>query len=60
MSVSAHWNAESTCKTKVCKFDHAFLVDEQVLRLQIAMQNSVGMTVGQTGQELVHVALNKG
>lgn len=59
VSVSAHGDAESTGKTEISKLDHAILVDEQVLGLQIAMQNSVRMAVRQTGQKLVHVALVK-
>lgn len=41
VSVSADRDAEGASKTKVGELDHTVFIDEQVLRLQIAMQNAV-------------------
>jgi hypothetical protein len=45
MGVRPQRDTERTCKTEVRKFEVVSLVDEQVLRLQVAMQNPVRVAV---------------
>ena len=44
----------SSCETKVCDLDRTAIVHEEVARLQVAVQNPVGMAMGDGGQELKH------
>lgn len=52
VSVSAERNTESAGQTKIGQLEVAFLVDEQVLRLQVTVQNTVGVAVARTLKEL--------
>ena len=37
--------------------DGAAVVDEKILRLEVAVEHAVGVAVGDAGQQLMHVAL---
>lgn len=47
-------DSEGARKAEVCKLELAFQVDEEVLRLQIAVQDAVGVAEVNALQELVH------
>jgi len=51
-------DAEGAGETEVCQLELAFVVDEKVLRLQIAVQDPVGMAEVNALQELVHERFN--
>lgn len=55
---SVDGNAESACKTKVSELELTLVVDQQVLRLEIAMEDSVIMAEGDTAEQLVHEGLD--
>lgn len=57
VGVCPHRNAKSSRKAKICKFKIVFLVDKQILRLQVAMQDSVRMTVQKASIELMSKSL---
>mmetsp|Transcript_25082 Transcript_25082/g.40705 ORF Transcript_25082/g.40705 Transcript_25082/m.40705 type:complete len:205 (+) Transcript_25082:170-784(+) len=44
--------------TKVCNLDHAAIIDQNVLALDIAMNNVLGVRVVQSLHQLVHIFLN--
>ena len=52
-------NAEGACQTEVGELELPSSVDEQVLRLQIAMQNAMGVAEGDPPNELVEIGLQK-
>lgn len=52
VSVSTERNTEGASETKIGQLQVALLVDEQVLRLQVAVQDAVGMAVASTLEEL--------
>lgn len=45
MSISTKGNAESPSKAKVRKFEVQVFVNEQILRFEITVQNSMRMTI---------------
>ena len=45
VSVHADWYAECARQSKVCEFDDAPAVDEQVLRLEVAVNDSALVAV---------------
>lgn len=47
-------NECSVCPTKIGQFELALVVDEQVLRLQVSVEDFPLVTVGQTTQQLEH------
>ena len=53
MGVCPHGNTERPCKTKVGELQIVVLVNQEVLRLEIAVKNTVRMTVKQAGVELM-------
>ena len=55
--VGSDGDAERSGEAEVCEFDGAVSVDEEVLRLQVAVQHAVRVAVGDARQELVQVAL---
>jgi hypothetical protein len=52
VSVSAERNTECAGETKIGQLQVAFLVDEQVLRLQVTVQDTVGVAVARAFEEL--------
>lgn len=59
VGVGPHWNTERTSETKVRKLEVIMLIDEQVLRFQITMENSMRMTIEQSRVELVQEFLQE-
>ena len=57
MSVTPHWNTERASQPEVGELDVSAAVDEQILRLQIAMQNAVRMNITHSVEQLTSVAL---
>lgn len=57
VSVRTNRDTEGACQTKVSQLDVATRVDEQILRLQIAVHNAARVAVVQTNKDLVNVAL---
>jgi hypothetical protein len=51
--VRAEWNTECARETEVGELEVVPFVDEQVLRLEIAVQNPVRVAVEQAGRQLV-------
>ena len=45
MSVRSHGNAERSRKTEVSKLEVVIFIDQQILRLEVAMEDAVRMTV---------------
>lgn len=43
VGVSPHWDAEGAREAEVGELEHAVAVDEEVLRLQVAVQHAVCM-----------------
>lgn len=58
MGVGLDREAEGACEAKVSKLDVTVLVDEEVLRLQIAVHDSVRVAVGCCLQDLIREALD--
>lgn len=52
VGVSAERNTEGASQTEICQLQVAFLVDEQVLWLQVTVENAVGMAVARALEEL--------
>ena len=52
VSVGAERNTEGASETKIGQLQVALLVDEQVLRLEVAVQNAVGVAVASALEEL--------
>ena len=59
MRVCPDRNAEGACQTEVGELELPSSVNEQVLGLQIAMQNAVGVAEGDAPNELVEIGLEK-
>jgi hypothetical protein len=53
VSISPHWNAESSSQPKVRKLEIIILINQEILGLQVAMKDSVGMAVQQALVELM-------
>ncbi len=53
-----NWDAECTSKTEVCEFEDAFVVYEEVLGLEIAVEDSVCVAEVDAFEELVHKGFN--
>ena len=58
MGICPEWHTKSTSKTEICQLEVTVLVDQQVLRLQVTMQNSVGMAVAHALAQLHHEPLD--
>lgn len=48
-------NAESTGQTEICKLELTFVVDKEILRLEIAVKNSVFVAEIDSLEQLIHV-----
>lgn len=59
MCVRPHWDTERTSQTKVCELQIIVTVDEQILRFQIPMKNTMRVTVEQARVELMQKFLLK-
>ena len=53
MSVRSHGNPERSRKTEVSKLEVVIFIDQQILRLEVAMEDAVGVTVECAAEELV-------
>ena len=53
MGICPEGNAERACEAKVGELEVALLVDQQVLRLEVAVENSVRVQVVDALDELV-------
>jgi hypothetical protein len=52
VGVSAERNTESASQTEIGQLQVALLVDEQVLRLQVTVQDTVGVAVARALEKL--------
>ena len=59
MCVGSDWNSKCSTQTKVCQLDCSLLIDEQVLWLEIAMQNTSWVTEHYALKNLICVTLKK-
>lgn len=61
MGIRMAGHALGACQTKVSQLQFATIADEQILRLDIAMQDTPLVAVGETAQELeeeqTHIAM---
>lgn len=53
MGICAERDAEGASETEVADFEVAVFVDEEILRLEVAVEDSVGVAVSDSGEELV-------
>ena len=61
MRIRAHGNAERASQPEVCKLEVVVdCVDEQILWLEVAVQDAVGMAVEQARVQLVREFLRRG
>lgn len=58
VGVGAERDTKGSGQTKIGELEVALLVNEQVLRLQVAVKNAVGVAVANTGAQLVHELLD--
>jgi hypothetical protein len=58
VGVSAQRDAERAGETKVGQLEVAFLVDEQVLGLEVAMENAVAVAIADACTQLAHELLD--
>ena len=57
MRVRTNWNAEGSGQTEVRYLDYSVVVEEQVLRLQVAMNYTAGVAENNPIENLVEVTL---
>jgi hypothetical protein len=60
VSVGAKRNTERSGKTEIGQFQVAFTVNQQILRLQVTVQNSVAMAVSDSFNKLGHELFDHG
>lgn len=58
MGVGPQGDTECPSETEIRQFQVAFLVDQEILRLEITVENTVGVAVPDTGYQLVHELLD--
>jgi len=58
MRIRPQRHTECSCQTEIAKLQVAVAIDEQVLRLQIPMQNSVTVAVPHALDQLCHELLH--
>lgn len=58
MRICAKGYSESTSKPEICQLQVPFLVDEQILRLQISVEDPMAVTVSDPLNQLAHKLLN--
>jgi len=54
---SAVWNTESPRQSEVGELDASVDVDQEILWLEVAMDHTVTVAVGDAAQQLVQIAL---
>lgn len=59
VSVCSQGNSKSSCQTKISQFDGSCFIDEQVLRLQVPVDDSVRVAKAYTLQQLEKVVLRR-
>lgn len=59
MSVCAQGDSESSCQSKISQLDCSCFINEQVLRLQVPVDDSVRVAEAHSPQQLVKVVLRK-
>lgn len=57
MCINTNGNPEGTSQPKVSQFDNAFVVYQQVLRLQVSMKNSSAVAKDYPLQDLIQITL---
>ena len=57
VSVNSDWDSESSGQSEIRDFDGSVLVDQQILRLQITMNDSVTVKKVYTAQDLPNYVL---
>ena len=60
VSVGSNGHSEGPCQAKVSQLDDSAGADEQVLRLEVSVEDSVGVAERNAVQDLVDVALGEG
>lgn len=58
MCQSFDWDGECSSKSKVANLDVSLVRDQQILRLQISVNNPLGVAVVNTSEQLVNHLLN--
>lgn len=58
MGVCAEGDAKGASETEITDLEVSVLVDEQVLRLEVAVKDTVGMAVADAGEQLVRELLD--
>ena len=53
MSVRSHGNAECSRKTEVSKLEVVIFIDQQILRLEVAMEDTMAVAVTQASGEMI-------
>lgn len=59
MGVDPDRNTKGSSQTKVCQFDNALVVNQQILWFQVTMEHSATVTEVDALQNLVKVALDQ-
>ena len=59
MSQCLNWSVECSSQTKICQLDNSIVLDQQVLRLQVSVQDSMAVTKVNSIAELIHHTLHK-
>lgn len=60
VGVGAKRHTEGSGQTEISQLEVALLVNKQVLGLQVAVEDAVGVAVADTGAKLVHELLDHG
>jgi len=58
MCVSSDWNSKGTCKPEVCNLQNPFLVNQEILWFQVAMENTTLMAEQHPSQQLKNNLIN--
>lgn len=53
VSVSSHGNTEGSGKSKICQFQVVILINEKILRFEVAMQDTMRVAVKESRSELM-------
>ena len=57
MSKGSDGNGEGSCETKVSQFDLSVFINEEILRLQISVNDSLTMAVMKAMKNLIKIRL---
>lgn len=58
MGICAEWNAKGASEAEIADFEVSILVDEEVLRFEIAVEDAVGVAVANAREKLVRELLD--